>query len=145
MTDSVPTVAEFTALLEELVPDTDQLSQSELEALHLWKAEELGGKLMHKSRFDTSKLDAKALRKHNLLTAWAIVGDTACATVPKTSTPSAFEDPEPESSGCSARSDDVPGTSGENSASKEALAQEGSGLVESSRALTKNTDKLDNA
>jgi hypothetical protein len=62
MTDSsVPTVAEFTVLLKEYVPDTDQLSQSELEALHLWRAEGMGEKLMLKSGSDTSKLDAKAL------------------------------------------------------------------------------------
>ncbi|KAH8090339.1 hypothetical protein HD553DRAFT_321060 [Filobasidium floriforme] len=122
MTDSVPTVAEFTALLKEHVPDTDQLSGSELEALHLWKAEKMGEKLMLESGSDTSNLDAKALRKHNLLAAWAIVCDKAYATAPKTSTPPASEDPEQEGPGCSTRTEGAARTSEDASDSEEIVA-----------------------
>jgi hypothetical protein len=146
MTDSsVPTVAEFTVRLKEHVPDAHQLSQSELEALHLWQAEKMGEKLMLESGFDTSNLDAKALRKHNLLTAWAIVCDKACATVPKASTPPASEDPEQEGPGCSTRTEGFTRTSEEASDSKEIVTSEGNDFGGSFEVPTQNTDKLDNA
>ena len=145
MTDSVPTVAEFTVLLEEHVPNTDQLFESELEALQLRKAEKVGEKLMLETGSDTSNLNAKSLRKHNLLTALAIVFDKAYAAVPETPPP-AFEDPEPEGSGCSARAAGATRASGEDSDVEEDLAlEEQSFFGDSAEALTQNTVKLDNA
>jgi hypothetical protein len=145
MTDSVPTVTEFTALLQQHIPDPGQLSGLDLEVLQMWESDETSQRLMRKLGLDTSKLDAEGLRKRNLLTAWAIVCDEAYATVPKASTPPASEHLDSAGSGCSARTEGVTRTSGENSDFKEALAQEGEGCGDSFEALTQNTGKLDNA
>jgi hypothetical protein len=143
MTDSsVPTVAEFTALLQQHIPNPGQLSGSDLKVLEMWESDETSQRLMRKLGPDISKLEAEGLRKLNLLTALATVFDKACATVPKASTPPASEGLEPEGSGCSEGS---ARTSGEDSDFEEAVDQEGSGLAENSGAHTKNTDKLDNA
>jgi hypothetical protein len=79
MTDSsVPTVAEFTALLQQHIPNPGQLSGSDLKVLEMWESDETSKRLMRKMGLDTSNLDLEGLRKHNLLTAWAIVCDKAC-------------------------------------------------------------------
>lgn len=145
MTDSVPTVAEFTALLQQHIPDPGQLSGSDLKVLEMWESDETSQRLMRKIGPNSSTLDAEGLRKRNLLTAWAIVCDKACATVPKASTPPVSDCLEPEGSGCSARTEDVPGTSGEDSDSDEVVALEGNEFGGNFEVPTQNTDKLDNA
>jgi hypothetical protein len=145
MTDSVPTVTEFTALLQQHIPDPGQLSGSDLEVLEMWESDETSQRLMRKMGLDTSNLDPEGLRKHNLLTAWAIVCDKACAAVPNASTPPASEGLESEGSGCSTRTEGATCTSGEDSDVEEALALEEQGFGDSFEALTQNTGKLDNA
>jgi hypothetical protein len=145
MTDSVPTVAEFTALLQQYIPNSGQLSGLDLKVLEMWEADGTSQMLMRKIGLDTSNLDPEGLRKHNLLTAWAIVCDKACATAPKTSTPPASEGLEQEGSGCSTRTEGFTRTSGGASDSEEIVALEGRELVGSFEALAQNSDKLDNA
>jgi hypothetical protein len=144
MTDSVPNVAEFTALLQQHIPDPGQLSGSDLKVLEMWESDETSQRLMRKIGLDTSNLDPVGLRKRNLLTAWAIVCNKACATVPNASTPPASEGLESEGSGCSTRSESATCASGKDSDVEQASALEEQDSGDTFEALTQNTGKLDN-
>lgn len=54
MTDSVPTVAEFTALLQQHIPNPGQLSGSDLKVLEMWESDETSQRLMRKLGPDIS-------------------------------------------------------------------------------------------